>query len=157
MEGAPQDLLTSCPLPEFTLEDSRGEKLSGSQLLEQEPLTVLCFLEPNREPTEHLLNELREDAAAFQEVPLCFAMADPAQKDRTLGLALEALPQVRLYRADLAGEISGLARRVYQEPGRLPLVLLVDRKGSNLYSCSGYNVGTAQLLKRLYSAAKSLF
>ncbi len=157
LEGAPQDLLTSCPLPEFTLEDSRGEKLSGSQLLEQEPLTVLCFLEPNREPTEHLLNELREDAAAFQEVPLCFAMADPAQKDRTLGLALEALPQVRLYRADLAGEISGLARRVYQEPGRLPLVLLVDRKGSNLYNCSGYNVGTAQLLKRLYSAAKSLF
>ena len=157
LEGAPKDLLTSCPLPEFTLEDAQDGKLSSSQLLEQEPLTVLCFLEPNREPTEHLLNELREDAAAFQEVPLCFAMTDPTQKDRTLGLALETLPQVKLYRADMAGEVSGLARRVYQEPGRLPLVLLVDRKGNSLYSCSGYNVGTAQLLKRLYSAAKSLF
>jgi transglutaminase-like putative cysteine protease len=157
LEGAPEDLLTSCPLPEFTLEDSQGQRFTGAQLMAKAPLTVLCFLEPNREPTEHLLNELREDAAAFQEVPLYFAMGDPFQEDRTLGLARKSLPGVQLFQADMGGEVSNLARRVYQEPGRLPLVLLVDRKGNSLYSCSGYNVGTAQLLKRLYSAGERLF
>ncbi len=42
-----------------------------------------------------------------------------------------------------------LARRMFGDPDKLPLVLLADRKGNGLYSCSGYNVGTGELMLRL--------
>ena len=59
-EGDVQDMLERCPLPGFTLAGEDGALWEGKELLEKAPLSVLCFLEVNREPTEHLLGELRD-------------------------------------------------------------------------------------------------
>ena len=151
-EGDVADLLERCPLPDFSLEDGQGRVVKGRELLALAPLTLLCFLEVNREPTEHLLGELREAAGELKRagLPLCFVLPDLSQReDPTLAKALGALPEATLWQAPFGESASPLARRMYLDPDQLPLALLANSNGEGLYGCCGYNVGTAALLLRL--------
>ena len=158
-EGDMKDLLERCPLPEFTLTDGQGQKVGKTELLRSSPLTVLCFLEVGREPTEHLLNELREAAGEFQkgETPLCLVLPDfSCQTDPTLQKTLKALPQALVWSCEFGGNAAPLARRMYLDPDQMPLAILANQQGEGLYGCCGYNVGTGALLARLISGLKKL-
>lgn len=158
-EGDIQDMLERCPLPGFTLAGEDGALWEGKELLEKAPLSVLCFLEVNREPTEHLLGELRDAAAALQQAGLPLYLALPSlshRDDPTLRKALAALPWATVCQCDFSTVIPALGRRLYLDPDRLPLAILANRQGEGLYGCCGYNVGTAQLLLRLAAALKNL-
>lgn len=158
-EGDVQDMLERCPLPGFTLAGEDGALWEGKELLEKAPLSVLCFLEVNREPTEHLLGELREAAAALKQAGLPLYLALPSlshRDDPTLRKALAALPWATVCQCDFSTVIPALGRRLYLDPDRLPLAILANRQGEGLYGCCGYNVGTAQLLLRLAAALKNL-
>ncbi len=121
-------LLQCLPLPAFP----------GRELLQELPLTLLCWLEPGREPTEHLLLELREQEAGFA--------------------ACREKCAVHLLTPEDGGfdELPALARQLFVDPERLPLVLLADQSGRGLYACSGYNVGVGALLLRLIEAADNI-
>lgn len=156
-QGDIKDLLERCPLPDFTLTDSQGRKMDKEELLARAPRTVLCFLEVGREPTEHLLNELREAAGEMETcgAPLCLVLPDfSCQEDRTFGKALDALPHAEVWSCEFAGTVSSLARRLYLDPDQMPLAILANRGGEGLYGCCGYNVGTAALLLRLIAGLK---
>lgn len=158
-EGDIQDMLERCPLPGFTLAGEDGALWEGKELLEKAPLSVLCFLEVNREPTEHLLGELRDAAAALQQAGMPLYLALPSlshRDDPTLRKALAALPWATVCQCDFSTVIPALGRRLYLDPDRLPLAILANRRGEGLYGCCGYNVGTAQLLLRLAAALKNL-
>ena len=158
-EGDIQDMLERCPLPGFTLAGEDGALWEGKELLEKAPLSVLCFLEVNREPTEHLLGELREAAAALQQAGMPLYLALPSlshRDDPTLRKALAALPWATVCQCDFSTVIPALGRRLYLDPDRLPLAILANQRGEGLYGCCGYNVGTAQLLLRLAAALKNL-
>lgn len=158
-EGDVQDMLERCPLPGFTLAGEDGALWEGKELLEKAPLSVLCFLEVNREPTEHLLGELRDAAAALKQAGLPLYLALPSlshRDDPTLRKALAALPWATVCQCDFSTVIPALGRRLYLDPDRLPLAILANRQGEGLYGCCGYNVGTAQLLLRLAAALKNL-
>lgn len=151
-EGDVEDLLERCPLPEFSLKSRQEETFSGKELLAGKPLTVVCFLEVGREPTEHLLNELREAAGELKKtgVPLWLVLPRlSCLEDGTLQKALAALPWAQVWTAEFASSASPLARRMYLDPDQLPLAVLANREGEGLYGCCGYNVGTAALLVRL--------
>ena len=97
--------------------------MGGKELLEKAPLSVLCFLEVNREPTEHLLGELREAAAALQQagMPLYLALPNLSHRDDpTLRKALAALPWATVCQCDFSTVIPALGRRLYLDPDRLP-------------------------------------
>ena len=131
--------------------------MGKEELLARAPLTVLCFLEVGREPTEHLLNELREAAGEMETcgAPLCLVLPDfSCQEDRTFGKALDALPHAEVWSCEFAGTVSSLARRLYLDPDQMPLAILANRDGEGLYGCCGYNVGTAALLLRLIAGLK---
>ena len=156
-EGRAEDMLQRCPLPEFSLWEEAGREVPGRQVLAAQHLTVLCLLEPSREPTEHILNELRESAPALEAsgCGLCLVVEDFShQQDPTLQRALQALPGAQVWRGDFPEVVPALARRMFLDPDRLPLVLLVNSRGEGLYGCCGYNVGTAALLLRLMAAAE---
>ena len=158
-EGDIQDMLERCPLPGFTLAGEDGALWEGKELLEKAPLSVLCFLEVNREPTEHLLGELRDAAAALKQAGMPLYLALPSlshRDDPTLRKALAALPWATVCQCDFSTVIPALGRRLYLDPDRLPLAILANRQGEGLYGCCGYNVGTAQLLLRLAAALKNL-
>lgn len=164
-------LITSSRLPsgtqlaeftDFTLETEEVRELSVSfrkgspeQLLQKLPLpdlgfgwdgpVLLCWIEPGAEPTEHLLGELK-------------AAGQLGCRVHFIGKGLEklgGLPEgAELHDwDDYAAET--VARRVFLEPGRLPLVVLADKDGFGRFASAGYNVGSVELCAELCGVIKS--
>jgi len=153
-EGKAADMLECQALPPFSLRDREGGERDGGSLLAASPFSLLFWLEVGREPTEHILNELRESAAAFisSGCALYFILESPEQEnDPTLQKTLASLPDSHIRYSDFQDTVPALARQMFGDPDKLPLVILTDSKGNGLYSCSGYNVGTGELLIRLLS------
>ena len=160
-QGRGADLLARLSLPPFTLYEEDGTQLPSDALLRQSPLSLLLWLEPGREPTEHILNELREAAGKYAAIQgLCqvrLVLEDLAAKaDLTLRKTLAALPQAKVYTGEFPDTVTALARRMFVEPERYPLLVLADSQGSGLYACSGYNVGTGELVLDLAEAAREI-
>lgn len=153
----PSRLLQHRALPPFFLTDPAGHSRPGREILAGAPLSLLCWLEPGREPTEHLLLELEDAAAGFgnrQKDCRVYLITPPeAGEDPALTRTMNALPGAQLWHGDFE-EVPGLARQLFTDPERLPLVLLADRQGQGLYACSGYNVGVTELLLRLLDSAR---
>ena len=147
-----RQLLGDMPLPPFSLFDPAGRECPGQAVLSQQAVSLVCWLEPGREPTEHLLLELREAAGGFCARQKECAVHLATETGGDAGLALEALPFAKVWQGDFE-ELEGLARQLFVDPERLPLVLLADRQGRGLYACSGYNVGVGALLLALLEAA----
>ncbi len=147
-----EDLFREVPLPTFPLRDPQGRERESRELFAERPLSLMFWLEPGREPTEHILNELLGAAgpltAAGCGVHLVVEGPEAA-RDPALRRVLDSLPQARCWYGDYPDVFPALARRIFADPDSLPLVLLADCKAVCLYSCSGYNVGTAELLVRL--------
>lgn len=45
--------------------------------------------------------------------------------------------------------MDALARRMYLEPGKLPLIVIVDQEMRGIYSVAGYNVGSADMILKI--------
>lgn len=155
-EGRAADMLECRPLPSFALTDGAGEKRRGAALLGQARFSLLFWLEVGREPTEHILNELCEAAPSLEvfldrgDAALYFIVDGPdAESDPALLRARAALPGACVWQGDFQDDAPLIARRMFGDPDKLPLVLLADSAGRGLYSCCGYNVGTGELLLRL--------
>lgn len=152
-QGEPAEMLEHRPLPAFTLRTLDGRRQESGPLLAACAQSLLVWLEVGREPTEHILNELSETKPPCA---LHFILETPEQEsDPTLQKALARLPEARLWLGDFQEDAAALARQMFGDPDRLPLVLLSDCEGNGLYSCSGYNVGTAKLLLSLLEALRS--
>lgn len=142
-----RSLLTSQPLSAFYLRAMDGSWQKSSDILCQKSL--LCWLEPGREPTVHLLKELAEEGKRIC-CPVYFVVPDTAGfDDPVLRQAVAALPRARVWQGDFQDTAEELARRVFAEPGQMPLSLLCEGHNRCLYHCAGYNVGAAALLAEL--------
>lgn len=149
-QGQPDEMLACRPLPPFTLHSLDGEAFESARLFAESKQSLLIWLEVGREPTEHVLNELAET-----ELPCALQFvieAKTQQNDPTLQKAMKALPNAKLWLGNFGEDAAALARQMFGDPDKLPLVLLSDSKGNGLYSSSGYNVGTAKLLLSLLKA-----
>lgn len=109
------------------------------------------YLECGAEPTEHVLNELREAADRVRAqmsrgLNLRFLLPNARERqDPTLQKTLAVLPDVTVEEADFtAGTLETLARSLYLEPGLWPLMTLTDGRIS-YYGHAGYAVGTVGL------------
>ncbi len=131
-QPARDQLTISRPLPAFRLKDEGGWRdsrrlLTGWQLL--------CFLEPGREPTEHLLLELMENPLPCRVLLIAPEGTGPIPR----------CPGAERWTADPeTPEI--LARNVFAPPDLLPLSLLC-RDGVCRFAAAGYNVGIGKLFK----------
>ena len=47
--------------------------------------------------------------------------------------------------------MNGLARRMYLEPGKYPLIVIINEKMIGIYGSAGYNVGTADMILKILS------
>jgi len=116
---------------------------------------VFLWLEVTREPTEHILNEMydrREDFSAL-EAPIYVVLRKKEDlEDGTLRRTLEAIPHICPLLDDFGSNYKALAECVGEEPGRLPLALVVEGGRECVYSEAGYNVGLGDLLWRILTA-----
>ena len=155
-----QEMLEDIALEPFALADGQGGTLDPAAVAlahgtGSHPV-VVSFLEPSMEPTEHLLNELREQAERVNEanLPLVWVISDPAQlEDPTLARTLPALQNVTIAYDDFSELPEKLARRMFANPEKLPLTVLACAQGDSslrgVYATAGYNVGTVDLLLKL--------
>ena len=157
-QPAVDQMLEDISVEEFELRDSCGDALDpASAIVEGRPL-VTAFLEPGMEPTEHLLNEMREERERLAEAGASLLLvvrdeselADPTLS-RTLP-ALEDVTDVTVAFDDFSELPERLARRMFVNPEKLPLCILATAgEGAfrGRYAAAGYNVGTVDLMLKL--------
>ena len=135
------------PLPRIALSALTENAAEVSALCEKRP-SLLAFLEPGKEPTEHLLQEilaLTGDYAAAH-VPVRFLLNDPkGLTDPALTAVLHQLPNCAAYTYRRADRYQ-VQRAAKIGDFRLPLALAVDSSQRIRYGFANYNIRTAATL-----------
>lgn len=147
------DLLEEIVLDDFSLHTKENGVTMISDLVKEKPC-VLMWLEESREPTEHILNELyelREEFAEKQAQIFFIVKNNKSLTDPTLSKCQKALPAIHVCFDSQFADVPALARRIYVDPDKLPLIMVVAPGMKNIYGVSGYNVGTAKLLQQILS------
>ena len=112
----------------------------------------LLWLEEGAEPTEHILNELSAALPAFQALDgdVVFFLRRPgAEQQATLAELLAQWPAVQLVYPEWGYQVETVARHLGLDPDKPPLAVVRDREGRAAYACCGYQVGAADLLRRV--------
>lgn len=150
-DAALSDMLGENQLPPFYLLDKQGNRIQAAGLT-RDGRRILIWLEAGSEPTEHILNELIEQKAEYEkhQSSLLFIVKHPEDLAvPTLAKCRQALPQVQVLHDTFTENVNTLARRMYVDPEKLPLIVVTDGELNGIYASSGYNVGTADMLLRI--------
>lgn len=142
-------MMENLALEDFTLRKADGSEADAKELIQGH--TLLAFLEEGAEPTEHFLNELKdqEKEVAQSGLGLLFVLTGPeALENPTLADTVDRL-KADIYYDDFTELPEILARRMYTDPEKLPLVLLISPGMKGRYASSGYNVGSVAMLLRI--------
>ena len=117
-----------------------------------EEAALLLWLEEGAEPTEHILNELSAALPAFQALDgdvIFFLRRPGAEQQATLAGLLDKWPQVQLVYSEWGYQVETVARHLGLDPDKPPLAVVRDQEGRAAYACCGYQVGAADLLRRV--------
>ncbi|MDO4284711.1 MAG: transglutaminase-like domain-containing protein [Eubacteriales bacterium] len=150
-----RDMFVESQIEDFALETEAGEQTTLFSFLRGH-VGAAVFLEPGREPSEHVMNELRECVGKWnpQELPIVLILSGRQQLGQeTLAGLLREMPGVTVCICRDFAIASSLARRFYVDPEKLPLLMLFREDGTGIYGCSGYNVGSVALTLRLAQIA----
>ena len=113
---------------------------------------LLLWVEEGAEPTEHILNELSAALPAFQTLDgdvIFFLRRPGAEQQATLAGLLARWPEVQLVYPQWDDQVETVARHLGLDPDKPPLAVVRDRQGRAAYACCGYQVGMADLLRRV--------
>ena len=146
-----EDMLENISIPEFTLRKEDGSTVKASELT-ADGKHILAFLEEEKEPTEHILNEMMEQEEAFSRYAnriIFVVKSKKALETPTLSRALGKLGNVQILYDDFSEIINTLGRRMYVDPDKLPPIIVTNKSLNGIYATSGYNVGTGDMLLRL--------
>ncbi|MBP5613669.1 MAG: transglutaminase domain-containing protein [Bacteroidales bacterium] len=124
-----------------------SEQHSLPELLGKNPL-VLCYIEPDREPTKHLLNELSAMQKTFDEWKIPFLMVVPEGEERAFDPKRWHLPHDTKVAVDSNGLLLErlAAEKICFKTVSRPLVLIVRPDGKVTFKSEGYRIGTAELV-----------
>ena len=124
-----------------------GEPVRITDLAQKYPL-VLCFIDPDREPTKHLLKELGDMQKTFDQWKTPFLMVIPEEKNsQPFNPKQWHLPAGTKVAVDSTRLLQGLLqanRIVFKD--NYPLVFIVQADGRLTFCSEGYRIGTAELI-----------
>ncbi len=144
--GEPKKMLVSNQLEDFEVVED-GVLRSASSLM-RGGTNILMFIEPSEEPTEHVLNEMitLQENLKNLEIGMCFVLRDEKrQRTSAWEKVLRAFPDGKLVYGEFDDIVEPLARRMYVDPEKLPLLILVKPGLEGCFACSGYRVGSVKL------------
>lgn len=149
-ETGVDEMLTDCPVPDFRLRDEKDTEHSFTELAAGKTL-VLGFLGVGAEPTEHVLNELMDNAAAWNraEAEMIVVLKQAADRENaTLKKTLQKVSGIRIY-YDGGEHAERTAVAVGVDPEKLPVLTVVKDGRTGIYACAGYNVGSVDLMLKI--------
>ena len=144
------DMLDNFALDEFKVQDEAGNTVLGSELTKNK--AILMWLEQGKEPTEHILNEMLEQEADFQEISadiIFMVKGKEALENAKLQKVLDTFKRIKVYYDSFVPNVETLARRMYVDPDKLPLIIVTTKALNAVYACSGYNVGSGDMLVKI--------
>ena len=144
------DMLDNFALDEFKVQDESGNTVLGSELTKNK--AILMWLEQGKEPTEHILNEMLEQEADFQEISadiIFMVKGKEALENAKLRKVLDTFKRIKVYYDSFVPNVETLARRMYVDPDKLPLIIVTTKELNAVYACSGYNVGSGDMLVKI--------
>ena len=147
------DLLSDKPIPDFNLYTEEGKACSMAELCAGRT-NLFLWLEEGKEPTEHILNEMEDLRDGFSKLNanIFFVLkSKDALQDARIHRALEHIPGIVVLYDDFRDTMSMLARRMYIDPDKLPIVVLCSEGLNGIYGSSGYNVGLGDLILKIFN------
>lgn len=109
---------------------------------------ILSYVEPSKEPTEHLFKELLQAADAIKGKQIGVVLIT-ARRNQTLEGVLSVFPELVLIETDDTAFAEGLLSQFGLPKGNYPVQTLTAKTENSLqtlYYCSGYHVGSVELM-----------
>jgi hypothetical protein len=132
-----------------------GNEVALVQLAKEKPL-VLCFIDPNREPTRHTLKELGALKAVFEKWGGNILMVIPKDKlTQPFDKKHWNLPKNTLVTTDdngLLAKILSDTKQYFRD--NYPLIFIMDGKRQLVFKSEGYRIGTAELVYKTLQQIK---
>ncbi len=139
------------------LESMIGKRASLSQLTDQKN-TVLVWIEPDKEPSKHVLNDIPLLKNNFDEIgsSIIFIVPESRITPSFNPVTYKGLPEKVFFFVDkddaILKSVSGEMKR---ETGfNLPLILIVNSEGKIWYHSEGYRIGIGEHLVKALSTEK---
>jgi hypothetical protein len=120
---------------------------------------VLVVLDPDKEPSKHILNDLGPYTDYFDKWTGHFIFAMPAEKaGQAKVLKTYPLPQKYDYGIDVQNNILQSISQIYGQDSKdeLPLVLFCDENGNVYFFSSGYKIGIGEQLLRIIGSPRAV-
>lgn len=134
-----------------------GNSVSLSSLT-AEKYSVLVLLDPDKEPSKHILNDLGPYVDHFNKWGGSFIFAMPVEKAGQAGvLKTYQLPATMKSGIDPGNQILNAVSAIYGSglKDKLPLVLFCDASGNVYFFSSGYKIGIGEQLLKIISAIEA--
>ena len=134
----------------FRLVYAQG-KQSVKELAKGRPL-LLCFIDPSREPSKHLLKDIASHANEFEKRNCSIVFVLPGDKEvPDFNFNDWKLPAQSLLLHDENNQwiknITTLSKTDFSD--NYPLVIYADREGTILFKSEGYRIGTSSQLLQI--------
>jgi hypothetical protein len=133
-----------------------GKKVNLKSMAKDKPL-VLCFIDPNREPTKHTLKEFGAMRETYENWGGNILMVVPQEKlTEPFSATKWNLPKQTIVATDNNGLMDKILRDTKQQHNdNPPLIFIVDAEGRLTFRSDGYRIGTAELIyKELNSSSQ---
>lgn len=142
----------------LNLQKTSDGKTVSLSLVVAAKYAVLVVLDPDKEPSKHILNDLGPYADHFNKWGGQFVFAMPAEKAGQAGvLKTYQLPARMESGVDPDDQILNAVSDIYGAglKDKLPLVLFCDATGNIYLFSSGYKIGVGEQLLKIISAIES--
>ncbi|MBO4615552.1 MAG: Ig-like domain-containing protein [Bacteroidales bacterium] len=127
--------------------EADGKTIKLNDLAKDKPL-VLCFIDPNREPTKHTLKEFGAMRETYENWGGNILMVVPQEKlTEPFSAAKWNLPKQTIVTTDSNGLMDKILRDTKQQYNdNPPLIFIIDSNGKITFRSDGYRIGTAELI-----------
>ncbi|WP_349947966.1 transglutaminase-like domain-containing protein [Lacrimispora sp. BS-2] len=159
--GSLEDMLVDNLLDDFDVtvkKENEKEQTVPASVLMGGKANILAIMSEGQEPTEHVLNEMLEQKDALNALDgqiIFLLQSEMSLQNRTISKVLEAIPRIKVGYINFDDGVEPLARRMYVDPEKLPLLIVTDPGLKAVYGCSGYNVGSVDLMMKLLGLSRN--
>lgn len=113
---------------------------------------MVLWLEPGKEPTQHVLNELMDNEVLCsklgEQITVLLEKEDD-KKEPLMAKVCRHLPQMSYLIPESWGQSEQIAQQLNLPASQYPVVYVRDKNGHIIYADCGYNVGSVDLMLRL--------
>ncbi|SKA76099.1 Transglutaminase-like superfamily protein [Caloramator quimbayensis] len=131
---------------DFKVKTLNNENLNAVDSLKDNGI-VLAFIEPDREPTKHLLRELKEFSKEFNEKGnrIFLIIAEDKYTSAFDDKELSNLPDNVIFCIDINNDALKEIKKATNNdiPEKYPIVYVSDKEGNLIYQSIGYKLGIA--------------